>query len=81
MVRITISDEIKQQLLTSDGVVELCDEQGNTVVEMTLRGKPNPPGWVPMTPELTPEELQKRLEYDGPGITTEELIKRLRAKS
>jgi hypothetical protein len=80
MTQITISDELRDQLFASSGVVQLCDSSGKPVADVTLREKPIPPGWMPMLPELTEEELKRRAAYDGPGITTGELLARLRAK-
>lgn len=80
MVRITIDEQLKKQFEAADGVIELCDESGKLVMQVTVAHRPIPEGWVPVTPEISEEELRRRAEYDGPGLTTEELLARLRAK-
>lgn len=80
MVRITINNDLKKKLLAADGMVELCDESGKLLAHAIPNQSQIPPGWVPMTPELSDEELARRMEYDGPGMTTEELIDHLRKK-
>ena len=81
MVQITIDNELRKKLFASGEVVELRDERGNLLGRL-LPEKDDPlEGWEPITPELPEEELQKAYEYDGPGMTTAELIARLKAKS
>ena len=81
MVRITIDKETQNKLFSHSGpMIELCDESGK-LLDRLLPGDDNPlAGWVPTHPLPTPEELKRAAEYDGPGITTNELIARLRAK-
>ena len=80
MVRITIDEEMRDKLLSSGEIVELCDESGR-VLGMVLPQQDNPlEGWTPITPDFTEEELQRRCESEGPTISTQELIARLRAK-
>jgi len=80
MVRITIDDDLKQKLLAEAGEVELCDREGNVIRRAAPLAWSPPPGWVPLNPIPTEEELRQRAEYDGPGITTDELIQRLRSR-
>ena len=77
MTRVTIDNELKQKLLNSDGIVELYDESGNLVG----RAAPNQNEgivWDEVFPELTDEEVQKRLNSSEPGLTTEEVKEFLR---
>ncbi|MEO1498382.1 MAG: hypothetical protein AAFV43_14655 [Planctomycetota bacterium] len=80
MVRITIDDELKKQFEAADGVIELCDTSGQLVMQLTVGHRPIPAGWEPVGPELTEEELERRAAYEGPGISGEELLAKLRAK-
>ncbi len=80
MVRITIDNELKAKLLAATGVVELCDESGELLAQAILNRNKIPEGWVRITPELSEAEYQRRLNSNEPGITTEELLSRLREK-
>lgn len=80
MVRITIDEELKQRLLSSGEVVELCDESGRLLGRILPHRDAPTKGWEPLTPEPTEEELRRSREYDGPGMTTDELLAHLRRK-
>jgi hypothetical protein len=82
VVRITIDDETRAKLCPegSTEIVELFDESGKFVGRLLPESGFPPPGWVPITPIPTEAELRERAAYKGPGISTEELIARLRAK-
>lgn len=82
MVRITIDEETRAKLFPdgSTEIVELFDESGKFVGRLLPEAGFPPAGWVPVTPIPTEEELRKLAEYDGPSITTEELLSRLRSK-
>ena len=80
MVRITIDEELRNRLLSSGEIVELCDESGKLLARL-LPHKENPlDGWEAVTPEPTEEELREAYEYDGPGMTSKELLAHLRRK-
>ncbi|MEM6330431.1 MAG: hypothetical protein AAF790_09290 [Planctomycetota bacterium] len=80
MVRITIDEATRKKLFSSANgdVIELLDESGKLLGRIVPQADNFPEGWEPLTPELTEEELQRRAEYEGPGITTDELLARLR---
>ena len=80
MVRITIDDKLKQKLLNSGEVVELVDESGNILAKVLPEAADFPNGWTSMTPEISEEELKRRMESDEPGIPAEEFMARLRKK-
>ncbi len=86
MIRITLDDEQKKKLLDAEGIVELCDASGRLLGKI-LPGKalssenPSLEGWEPVTPPISEEELQRRINSQKPGITTEELKTRLRELS
>jgi hypothetical protein len=61
-------------------IVELFDESGKFVGRFLPEVNFPPSGWVPVTAIPTEEELRKLAEYDGPSITTEALLSRLRSK-
>jgi hypothetical protein len=82
VVRITIDDATRAKLCPegSTEIVELFDESGKLVGRLLPEAGFPPAGWVPLTPIPTEAELRERAAYNGPGITTEELLARLRAK-
>lgn len=79
MVRITIDEETRAKLFPAEAceLVEVFDESGKLLGRLMPNLSGPPPGWVPMTPVPTEEELDRLAEYDGPTITTEELLARL----
>lgn len=81
MVRITIDKAMQEKLLVSNEMVGVFDESGQLLGQFLPHLKEPPEEWEPITPELSEEELKRRSEYDGPGISTHELIARLKAKS
>jgi len=81
MVRITIDKEMQEKILDSDGLVELCDESGRLLGQFFPHKKNPLEGWEPITPEPSEEELEESRKYDGPGMTTSELIDHLRNRS
>jgi len=81
VVRITIDEALKRQIMAATEEIELCDPDGNVVGRIPVPGKDFPAGWEPMAPPISDEELQRRLQYDGPGYTTEEVIAHLKSRS
>lgn len=81
MVRITIDDALKEKLLGSGDVVELCDESGRLLGRILPQKEDPLEGWTPLMPELSEEEYQRRLASNEPGLTTEQLKERLRNMS
>lgn len=80
MVQITIDNELKNKLLSSGEIVELRDASGK-LLGRVFPEKDNPlEGMSPLTSEFSEEELKRRSEENGPTITTQELIARLKAK-
>lgn len=79
MKRISIDDELRQKLLNFTEDVELCDEYGNVLARVVSSAPWADPGpWVPLTPEISPEEIQRRLNLNEPTYTTEQVIEKLR---
>ncbi|TWT94864.1 hypothetical protein Pla108_37150 [Botrimarina colliarenosi] len=83
MVQITIDKAMREKLFATGEVVVLVDESGQ-VLGRVLPEAPSsagpPADWVPITPVPSEEELKRLSEYDGPGISTDELLARLRDK-
>lgn len=80
MVRMTIDDDLQKKLLSSGDVVELYDNTGKLLARVLPELDDPMKGMVPLNPEILDDELSRRSENDGPTITTNELISRLKAK-
>ncbi len=87
MVRITIDRELVEKLLSTNGMVELCDESGRLVrripagPKQTEQGSEHE-GWKQLTPGIPPEEYQQLRDSDNwEGLTTPEVIDQLRNQS
>lgn len=80
MKRISIDEELRRKLLNLDNDLELCDEEGK-VLARVVRSTPGTDldSWVPLTPEISPEEIQRRLNSNEPRYTTEQVIAKLRS--
>jgi len=72
VVRITIDDKLKQQLLASEGLAELCDESGQLIARVTPLPQDILDPWS-LFPELTTEEIDRRCNGPGPWLSTEEV--------
>jgi hypothetical protein len=77
LVRITIDEHLKNQLLASDGFLELCDESGKLIARVTAVPESLDDPWS-YFPELTPAEVERRCNSDEPGLTTAEVKEYLR---
>lgn len=77
MIRITVDESQKQQLLSSDGVVELCDESGRVIAQATPVPQREIDPWS-LFPELTAEEIERRANGPGPWYTHEQAMEFLR---
>lgn len=79
MKRIPIDEDLRRKLLDLDNDLELCDEKGN-VLARVVRSTPwtNREDWVPSAPEISPEEIQRRLNANERTYTTEQVIEKLR---
>ncbi len=79
MTRITIDDELKKQIEATDGLVELCDSDGRLVRFVRVATPQNwRDHWIDDEPELSREEIERRLNSPEPGLTTQKVIARLR---
>jgi hypothetical protein len=79
MTKLTIDAELRKKLLNLTTPLELCDETGHVLARLTPSTPWNDPdNWVALTPEISEEELQRRLESDEPTYSTQEVLDRLR---
>jgi len=78
MVRITIDEELRKRFLDFSDDIELCDESGRVVARFQ-RSTPwsDPDQWEPITPEISPEEIQQRLNSYERIYTTAEVLEKL----
>ena len=70
-MRITISSELLAQLRAAPHTVDLCDEHGNVVGQFTPQLDPEE--WESLEPQLSEEEIQRRLQ-EGGGRTLSEIL-------
>ncbi len=80
MVRITVDNELRKKLLDFTEDVEICDDTGEVLarVQRIMPWMVPDEEWEPLTPEISPEEIQRRLKEGGPTFTTEEVLEQLR---
>lgn len=79
MIRITVDELQKKQLLNSDGIVELCDESGRVIAKATPLSQEKIDPWS-LFPELTEEEIERRCNSGEPGLTTQQVKEFLRSR-
>jgi len=80
MIRITIDDEQKKKLLDAEGIVELCDTSGKLLgYFLSLSQERN--FWKVLLPELSEEEIQRRVDTGEPGFTSEQVKEYLRMRA
>ncbi|TWT73587.1 hypothetical protein Pla123a_39230 [Posidoniimonas polymericola] len=77
MVRIKVTSELAEQLLSAGEPVELVDASGRMLGTFMGTETDSAKGWQHLMPELTEEEIQRRLASNEPGLTTEELKAKL----
>ena len=71
MIRITVDETLKQQLLT-EGEVELCDQSGRVIAKAKTLSHDAVDLWS-LAPELTEEEIARRANGPGPWYSTEQV--------
>jgi hypothetical protein len=79
MTRVTIDDEMRKKLLNCTKPLELCNEAGLVLARLT----PSIPwtdseDWEELTPPVSDEEIQRRIESNEPTFTTQELIDKIK---
>jgi hypothetical protein len=79
MKKITIDDELRKKLMYLTTPLELCDKEGHVLARLTPSTPWNDPeNWEALTPDISEEELQRRLNSDEPTYSTQELIEKIK---
>ncbi len=73
MTPITIDAKLAAKLRQHASPAELCDEAGNAVGRFVPNGQLEEE-WVPVTPEISEEELRRRLNSNEKRYTTAEVL-------
>jgi hypothetical protein len=78
MLRITVDDELRKRFRDFKQDVEICDENGRVLGRFQISAPwTDPDQWEPLTPEISQEEIERRLEEGGPTYTTAQVIEML----
>lgn len=78
MLRITVNDVLRKTFGDFREDVELCDENGQVLGRFQVSAPwTDPDQWEPLTPEITQEEIERRLAEGGPTYTTAQVIEYL----
>lgn len=79
MTRITYDEDLKNRLLGFQQNLEVCDAQGRVVARVTpISSAEAPEGWIQLTEDLTEDDFMRASESTERGISTSEMIQRLR---
>jgi hypothetical protein len=78
MTRVILDEEMRKKLLDCIKPLELCNEAGIVLARLT----PSPDGsdpddWDELTPPVSDEEIQRRIDSDEPTFTTQDLVERI----
>jgi hypothetical protein len=78
MLRIKVDDELRKRFGDFKQDVELCDEDGRVLGRFQISAPwTDPDQWEPLTPEITQEEIERRLAEGGATYTTAQVIEKL----
>jgi hypothetical protein len=72
MNRIEIDQNIQEKLRNINHSVELCDSAGNVLGRFIP--KLDPKEWEPLEPQISQEEIERRLKSNEKRYTTTEVI-------
>jgi hypothetical protein len=75
MIQVVVDATIRSKLQTVLCPVELCDETGKVLGRFIPQL--DPAQWEPLTPEISEEELQRRLKANEKRYTTAEVLAHL----
>jgi hypothetical protein len=80
MARIVLDANQVQQLYSSAGRVELCDASGKVLAEALPVPRPlaELADWEPVTPDVSDQEIERRLNSKAKNLTTAEVLAHLR---
>jgi hypothetical protein len=82
MTRITIDSDLRKKLLNCATPLELCDEAGLILARLTPSTPwTDPDKWEELTPPVSKEELQRRLNSNEPTYSTKEVMDMIRKAS
>ena len=78
MLRITVDDELRKKFKDFKEDVELYDSDGRVVGRFHISAPwTDPDQWEPLTPEISQEQIERRLEEGGGTYTTAQVIEYL----
>jgi hypothetical protein len=78
MIRITVDEELRKKFRDFKQDVELCDETGRVLGRFQISAPwTDPDQWEPLTPEISQEEIERRLAEGGATFTTAQVIEHL----
>ena len=80
MTKVTVDAELRKKLLYLTTPLEFCDAGGRVLARYT----PSTPwndsdNWTDLTPEISEEEIKRRLESNERTFSTQEVIEMLKA--
>jgi len=81
MKQILVDDDWRSRLFDFSEDLEFRDTSGKVLARLQ-RSTPwmDPDRWTPMTPEVSSEEIQRRVNSDEPTFTTEQVISQLKSR-
>jgi hypothetical protein len=78
MIRITVDEYLRKKFGDFKQDVELYDEGGRVLGRFQISAPwTDPDQWEPLTPEISQEEVERRLAEGGATYTTAQLIEKL----
>ena len=79
MTRVTIDVDPREKLHNCTMPLEICDE-ARLVLALLTPSTPwnDPDNWIELTPPVSEEELQRRLNSNEPTYSTQEVIEMLK---
>jgi hypothetical protein len=75
MTRVVLDAELRSKLLNLSQPLELCDESGRILARVTP--SIDPAEYGPLEPQITREELDRRIRNKGKTYTTQEVLAHL----
>src|SRR4051794_26792002 len=79
MTRVTIDAEVRKKLMNFTKPLELCDKAGSVLGKLIpTTPETDPDTWIELTPAVSDEELQRRLNSDEPTNSTQEVIEMIK---
>ena len=80
MTKVTVDAELRKRLLFFTTPLEFCDANGIVIARYTPSTPWNDPdNWVGFNPEISEEEMDRRINSDERTYTTQEIIEMIKA--